>query len=160
MAQIKLTNADAVALVDDSDLEFLSTWKWRLSPVGAVYRASNHAPRSLLMHRVLLGVVNAGRTVFVDHADGNRLNNQRSNLRICTNSLNQGNRRVIQGRCSQLKGVTWHRKCQKWQAQIKVHGRSRYLGLFNSEEDAARAYLTAARDCFGQFAYSNIEGAA
>lgn len=88
----------------------------------------------------------------VDHIDGNRRNNLPSNLRLCTHSQNQANR----AHNGKFKGVTFHKKCGRWQAQC---GQT-YLGLFTNQSDAARAYDTEAARRYGSFARLNFGGAA
>ena len=67
--------------------------------------------------------------------------------------------RTLNHGCFQIvKGVSWHRAGQKWQASIRNDGRSRGLGLFTSAEEAARAYDAAAVLAFGEFAYVNFPG--
>jgi hypothetical protein len=56
---------------------------------------------------------------------------------------------------SGYKGVTWHAQIGKWQAQIHVHGCTRYLGVYDDASDAALAYDNAAKQLFGDFARSN-----
>ena len=90
---------------------------------------------------------------FVDHRDHDGLNNQKSNLRKCTQSENQANsrRRIDNG--SGFKGVCRFRN--KWQAQISVDGKLKYLGLYQVPELAAIAYDSAAVEHYGQFALTN-----
>lgn len=57
---------------------------------------------------------------------------------------------------SRFKGVSRHSKNEKWIAQIQEDGRTKYLGSFDSEEDAAKAYDAAAREVFGVFARTNF----
>lgn len=95
----------------------------------------------------------------IDHIDGNPLNNQKSNLRICTNTENNKNHRV-DARDSTLsnskyKGVRLH-DCGKWVALITVNNKTIYLGLFTKEVDAAISYNNAAIMHFGEFACLNI----
>jgi hypothetical protein len=81
---------------------------------------------------------------LIDHKDGVRSNNKISNLRECTNSTNLQNlKRGYTGTSSSFLGVSWHRKANKWVAQIVTNGKNKYLGLFNTEEDAHKAYLAA-----------------
>lgn len=86
----------------------------------------------------------------IDHIDRNRAHNAWSNLRECSNSQNQANRRATSS--EGLKGVTWH-DCGKWMAQINVSSRHIYLGLFDSAIAAHTAYCIAAREHFGEFAH-------
>jgi len=51
--------------------------------------------------------------------------------------------------------VSRDRRLEKWRAQIWHNGRHHYLGLFASEDAAARAYNAKARELFGEFAYLN-----
>lgn len=90
-------------------------------------------------------------TVDIDHINGDPRDNRLSNLRQATQSQNNGNRRSRHG-SSRFKGVTWHRRCRKWQAQIECDGVAHYLGLFTTEEAASLAYQEAAARLFGEFA--------
>lgn len=89
---------------------------------------------------------------FIDHIDGRPDNNVWGNLRLATNSQNQACRTKWNNRTSGIRGVTWHKKIGKWQAQIRVNGHNKYLGVFPTKEDAASAYQSAARTYFGEFA--------
>lgn len=159
MQQIVLTRG-YVALVDDEDFDRVSNRSWHALVVksGLVYAASKTGGRlhgrTLLLHREIL----VGKKI--DHIDGNGLNCVRSNLRVATMSQNQWNKR--KGRSgsstSRYKGVDWHRLGKKWRARIVQYRVSRHLGLFVSEEDAARAYDAAARRLFGEFAALNFPG--
>ena len=91
---------------------------------------------------------------YVDHIDGNKSNNLSVNLRWCTPSQNMMNRGKVEGKTSsQFKGVTKVRR--KWRADIQVSGKRVYLGYFQTEHDAARAYNDAARMYHKDFAKLN-----
>ena len=81
----------------------------------------------------------------IDHVDGDRANNKWSNLREATNAQNAQNRREanVNNKSCGLLGVTWNARAAKWVAQIRVEGKNRGLGYFDSAEDAHTAYLTA-----------------
>lgn len=90
-----------------------------------------------------------------DHIDRNALDNRRSNLRWATMSEQQRNKRPWGS--SKFYGVSTHpRKLGHWRADVKLDGRSIYVGTFASEEDAARAADAKARQLFGPSAKTNV----
>ena len=103
------------------------------------------------MHRF---IVEADDTVTVDHRDHVGTHNYRSNLRIATQSQQNANRRSFFG-TSKYKGVYLRHDGKKWVAQIKHTGKTKRLGSFATEEQAALAYNEAAKHAFGEFAYLN-----
>ena len=88
----------------------------------------------------------------VDHRDGDGRNNNPSNLRLATQTENMHNCGAQRNNTSGRKCVTWHCRKQKWMAYIGIHGRQRYLGLFDNLDDAAAAYERAAAELHGEFA--------
>lgn len=90
----------------------------------------------------------------VDHVDGNGENNAIANLRSCGQSQNQANRRLTNNSRLGLKGVT--RNHARFMAQITVNRAVRYLGTFDSPQDAHAAYMRAAKGAFGEFAYDGL----
>jgi hypothetical protein len=164
--------AGRVAQVSDAKLELVSQHNWYLwenrRPSGRLagpYARTNvpmpgGGQTTLFMHTLITGLR------FVDHADGDGLNNQDDNLREADNTTNNHNRQPNIGhngeRCtSQYKGVRWFipapgKGRPKWQARICIDKKLSSLGYFNDEEEAARAYDTAARAAFGAYARLNF----
>lgn len=151
--QVPLTNG-GFTVVDAADAEMVFSRRWRSSNrknrgSRSLYACSS---RGVLMHRLILS---APRGVQVDHRDRDGLNNRRSNLRLCTQSQNNANQAKTRG-TSRFKGVCWDKHSCKWQAAIQINHDRRYIGLFTSQEAAARAYDAAALELFGEFARLNF----
>lgn len=161
MVSVPLSNGGA-ALIDDEDVHVVLAHSWcRIDSRRGrqSYAKATINSRTAMMHRLVMGVTDS--CMQIDHVNGNGLDNRRGNLRVADNSTNQANIPKLGVRSSRFKGVTWHASACRWQAQLKVRGRNLYLGLFASEEDAARAYDAAALEHFGEFARPNFaDGAA
>ena len=146
-------NKDAVTIVDEADYEWLSKWKWRIVEKGYAQRSvAKHEGltlSALFMHRVIL---NTPKGLFSDHINGNKLDNRRSNLRICTHHQNNLNRPNVTGK---YKGVYWCKRQQRWMAQIMKNQANIYVGSFHTPEEAALAYNEAAKEYHGEFARLN-----
>ena len=157
MKYIKLTQ-NQVAIVDDEDFDMVSQHKWCVINDYSTFYALTSIRKpsgkriNLKMHRLIL---NPSGSLQVDHRDGDGLNNQRGNMRVCTNQENQYNQRPQKGKSSQYKGVSWHKQSKKWQAYIKNNGKLKHLGHFVDEIDASKAYDAAAKKLFGEFARLN-----
>jgi hypothetical protein len=154
VAMVPLTRG-FVAQIDASDLHKVAGFNWfavvQSYTVYAVRRVSGVKGRGskISMHRQIIGATDE---VQVDHVDLNGLNNRRKNLRIATPQQNCFNRRKTRANTSGFKGVCWNRKSRKWQAGIRINGRSMHLGLFETPELAYEAYCSAAKSSYGSFA--------
>lgn len=157
-ARVALTQGQ-FAIIDMADCRLLGGCSWQASRDHNTWYAIGRERGTgirLRMHRVIL---DAQPGQQVDHIDGDGLNNRRSNLRFCNHSQNQGNSHLTAGSgTSCFRGVSLQGKSRRlpWVAQIKVLGKQTYLGLFATEEEAARAYDTAAKGHFGKFAQLNF----
>jgi len=162
MKTIELTQSE-MTIVDDSDYEELSQYKWYADRRADIYYAVrsiqiNGRPTAELMHRRILGLKQGDRK-HTDHINGNGLDNRRGNLRVCTRAQNIRNQRIRCDNTSGYKGVYWEKGTGKWHVQIVFNSRKIYLGLFNSLFVAALAYNAAALKYHGKFARLNeIEG--
>lgn len=153
MKLIPLANTTLTAKVSDQDFSLVSRYQWhRIKGRYTFYAGSMVRGRRLKMHQL----IKPGHKML-DHADGNGLNNWRSNIRPCTPAQNTQNSIKIPGkRSSDYRGVCWLRREQKWLAQICVNYKQTKLGYFSEQEAAAIAYNIAARKLFGRFARLNI----
>lgn len=158
--QIPLTQGQ-VAIVDDEDFERVNQFKWHANwnkSTKSYYaygkqRLGIGKRTTMLMHRFILGANKGEKT---DHWDHDTLNNTRNNLRICTQSQNNGNLRKRTGCSSKYKGVYFCKKEHAWNARIRFDGPQIHLGYFRNEENAARAYDVAAIAKWGEFAMLNF----
>lgn len=147
-----------VALVDAEDVDRLMefTWFWwkpKSSRTPYAVRPLDGSPGGVYMHRFILGL--PPRRPQVDHRDTDGLNNQKSNLRTCTDGQNKHNLGMREANTSGFKGVTFHVGAGKYMAQIRVNGRHLYLGLYQSAIDAAKVYDSKAIESFGEYARTN-----
>lgn len=99
--------------------------------------------RQMHYHRIVWTLLNGDipEGMQIDHIDGNRVNNDVNNLRLVTPRENQQN--LVSHRNGDLVGCTYFKRYRKWQAQIWVNGKYKYLGLYETEQEAHEAYLKA-----------------
>jgi hypothetical protein len=144
-------------LVDAKDFEMLTKWKWCATEAGyaEAYMRGGRAPKLAYMHRLIM-LPDPGHEI--DHINGDKLDNRRRNLRVCAHGENMRNQRSAFG-SSRYKGVSWDNLRGKWRAYIVRDSRQVWLGYFDNEADAARAYNDAAFEVHGEFSLPNVIGA-
>jgi hypothetical protein len=169
MKEIKLSQhgknkGKFVVLVDDAVFDSLNKFTWFASKGNNTYYAGRRIMIggrwiNIWMHRLIM---NAPNLYVVDHIDGNGLNCQLNNLRICLHKENSRNQIAQKNKSSKYKGVSFctvkHRETKYVYitAQITVNYKNIKLGNFKTEEDAAEAYNRAAINYFGEFANLNL----
>lgn len=149
-------------LVDDEDYDHLRGFRWFFgkgktkNAKGRIMRNGTYDPSkhvTVYLHREVMG---AASGQFVDHIDRNPLNNQKSNLRFCSQTENNRNVGNTANKTSRFKGVSWDKARAKWKAEITANLRHIFLGRYTTEEAAAKAYDQSACKYFGQFAFLNF----
>lgn len=160
MKEIKLTRGK-ITLVDDEDYEWLNQYKWCYAGPGYAYRRTRNnekpAPYTTVMHRQIMSFYGYDIDgLNIDHKNGNRLDNQKSNLRVATNNQNVFNQRKHKDNTSGYKGVSWSKDHKEWEVYITVNKRRIHLGYRENLEDAARLYDVAALKYFGEFSKLNF----
>lgn len=160
MKIIKTRNLAVSVFVDGEDFEYLSQFKWFIGKNGYIVRnvkGENGRWTRIAMHREILKVP---KGMDVEHADRNKCNNQRSNLRAATRSQNMANVHRIKKDVahSQFKGVSYLGHAKRWCAYIRFDYQQIHIGYTNEEREAAHFYNQFAEQLFGEFAYlNNIE---
>lgn len=130
-------------------------WLWFRGKDKLGYgRFYNNGIRSYLAHKfayeTVVGPVPDG--MELDHACHNTSCVNPAHLRPATRHQNNGNRTLDPQNTSGLKGAFYFKRTGKWMAQIGVNGRSKYLGIYVTKEEAHAAYCQAAIKYFGEFA--------
>jgi len=124
---------------------------------GRKIRLINGKQQVMMLHRFILQ--NFDMSIEADHIDGNGLNNQKSNLRLCTHQENGRNGRKRNNTSSKYKGVYWNKKEKKWMARTCYSEKGKvivkYLGSYTNEQEGALAYNKKAIELFGEYAKLN-----
>jgi len=163
MREIPLTKG-YVAIVDDEDFELVSKFKWcvkeRKGRANTEYAQSfqkvqKNVSVTIRMHRLILGLKwRDGKTV--DHINGDGLDNQRENLRLCTPQQNSSNVKMNKRNTSGFSGVYFNKKTKKWRAQIKYKGVCINLGEYDDKRLAAIIRDCANSQLNGEFSSLNF----
>jgi hypothetical protein len=167
--RISLTDVSGVAqaktegkltIVDPDDYYRLSDFDWLTCGrddnlyAARVIRSQTGRLNTILMHRE---ITNAPKGLLVDHSNTNSLDNRKANLRPATPSQNSCNSRRDKSKTySRYRGVSFSKRKGKWFAAIRANGKKLWLGYFDSELDAARAYDAAAQKYHRDFAQLNF----
>jgi hypothetical protein len=119
---------------------------------AAGYQCISFDGKRTLAHRLAwLHAYGAWPSGELDHIDGDKTNNRLANLREASRSENNINRSVPRSNTSGFRGVSWHKRVRKWEANIKFGGRQKHLGYYSCPAEAHRAYVEAATKLHGDF---------
>lgn len=160
-ARFKLLRRDGTfswAIIDTADLPLVLPYRWyeaRRSNTVYVATSVGSGPtrRNMMLHRLL---TDAPKGLHVDHKDGDGRNNRRSNIRVATAQQNRRNEVRRREHTSAYRGASWCKSTEKWVARCNMGTKHLYLGVYDTEIEAALAYDAAARLHFGEFASTNF----
>jgi hypothetical protein len=156
--KIRLTEGK-YALVDQQDFYWLNNFDWftkiNCKSFYAV-RLDNNGTKGLTIVSMHRQIMNFPKGLDVDHRNRDGLDNQRSNLRIATHSENNCNQAKRKNTSSRFVGVCFSKRCKRWVAYIAMNRKRMWIGYFDNEIDAAKAYDEAAKKYHGEFARLNF----
>jgi len=138
-------------LYDMEDQELICRFKWSLHSQG--YAVTTINGKSVLMHRLILGIVDSPE-IEADHIFHNKLDNRKAQIRVCTHTENRRNSRKIKEGSSKYKGV--YKDGKFWHSQIMQGDKVINLGRYHSEITAGKVYDREARETFKEFAFLNF----
>lgn len=131
------------AIIDVDKYDLVKNCKWCIDCNGYVKNSNQE-----YLHRLIMNA----KDLFVDHINGNKLDNRLSNLRLCTNSENVKNHvKLNKNNTSGITGVWYNKKCHRWYAEIQCNNKSIRLGNFISKRDAIKARIDAEIIYFKEF---------
>lgn len=139
------------AIVSPPDFSGITRHKWHYTGNGYAARDiwSSSKNHKILMHREILSTPNALST---DHINRNTLDNRRDNLRIATKSQNGVNIGLKKNNRSGYTGVSLNSRNGRWEAYIKCNYKRKFIGYYDTLEDAVKARQLKAMELFGEFA--------
>ena len=148
-----LSNGDvAVTDATPENIKKLSKQqKWSISHGYPYYTDySNNSKKTVKLHQYLYDCPNG---LVVDHINGDKLDNRAENIRFVTPQANNVNRRNKSGK---YKGVSFDTSRGKWIVSIQINGKTKHIGRFDDEEEAAKAYDDKAYELHGEYAKLNF----
>ena len=160
ICRIKLYNEQCEeiteTIIDSEDYDTVKNYKWGLwkEKDGSYYAITTIDNKRLSLAHCVLGHKST-MAVHIDHADRNKLDNRKENLRVATNSQNGHNSKLYKNNKSGYKGVHWNSFHEKWAASIRVNKKFIHLGYFTDKLEAANTYILAAKKYYGEFAFMN-----
>lgn len=151
--EIVLTRG-AVAIIDEKDYEEVSKFKWCYDGRYASRGLYDRSTKKRSMQRLHTFLMNTPKGMNVDHINGNKLDNRRSNLRICSHNQNLWNYGKHRDNGTGYKGVILDKRYSRYQARIQVNKITYSSPWFDTPEEAHKAYKQLSKTHHGE--YSNV----
>ena len=122
--------------------------KWKLDNYYRVRIWKNGKVTSYTIHRLIAiyFIPNPNNYSFIDHINNDPLDNSIDNLRWCSSSQNNRNRKKKEGTSSHFIGVYYNKSRKKWRANVRLNGEKKHIGHFETEIEAAEAYNDFVRE--------------
>lgn len=147
-------------LFDKEDYEKIAPYTWGTDAYGYIVAhlaTINGERKSIKMHRLVMGVTDP--EVHIDHIGHDIADNRKSQLRIASRNENMHNRQLSKSNTTGRTGVYYDKDHNKWRAAIRVNGCLKYLGLYDSFDEACRVRDAAENYYFKDFKYKGNSSA-
>ena len=146
---IRLTDKDgnhkAFAIIDTEDLERVKPFRWyhlnqgKSGGYAITSIKTSEKAYTVSLHELVMKLARLTNKSEYDHRNRNSLDCRKSNLRVCSKSVNRHNTGLPVSNTSGHKGVYWDKRRRKWVAEIKINNRKIFVGRFSIIEEAAKA---------------------
>ena len=148
---------DEIFLFDKEDFDLIKNYCWYIDNKGYVKTniRKDGKKTSLRLHRLIMKENNS--KMQIDHIDHNKLNNQKSNLRTCTNAQNNWNKGLQRNNTSGVAGICYLKDCNKWYARITVNKKTINLGIFSNFTEAKKVRELATVKYFGNYRFRGLK---
>ena len=141
------SNTNEKFYFDLEDYDKIKDYSWYVNSNGYLKNSND-----VYMHRLLM---NFPKNKLIDHINHKRYDNRKKNLRIVNSSQNNKNRIINKKNCSGVLGVYYGKNINKWIANIRIDGKTKYLGCYEDKEDAIKARKEAEDKYYGEYSYDN-----
>lgn len=150
---IIITERGEEIIIDSSDLEKCKQYKWSTDSNGYPRTNTKNLREYLFIHQLISNSYTNNK-IIVDHKNLDKLDNRKENLRICSASQNNMNKKIQMNNTSGIRGISWHKIHNKWQSSISINGKTIYLGIFSNISDAIKFRQEAETKYFGEYKYN------
>lgn len=111
--------------------------------------------KTYLIHRLIYWMTYGYLPKYIDHIDGNKLNNNINNLREATNQQNIFNQKTRKNSSSGIKNVLWDKKAKKWCVRFTINYKPKHIGMYSNLEEAIQVAKDTRAKLHGKFAKHN-----
>lgn len=141
----------ARAIIDLDDIDIIKKYKWCLS-LSTGYVVTMIKGKQESLHRFIM---NPSDNMVIDHINHDKLDNRRSNLRICTQQQNTWNMSISKNNKTGKTGVRYIKEHDNWEVVIYVDGKNKYIGRYESKEEAIKVREEVEEKYFKEFKSNN-----
>jgi len=136
----KAFNTGVEFIIDKEDFNKICHYTWRENHHGYIETKINHGSKRIFIHRIIMGIENVDWKIEqCDHIDRDKRNNRKSNLRICSFSVNQINKYPRKDNITGTTGITYDKRCKNsWRAYINYNGKRIYSSVVATKEECIK----------------------